>query len=155
LGKVSGQKTDIALSLSLAAFSAYIFFTASEFPGEAGTFPKLVSAATFILIIFQLILSMYNIKRISHTESDIVEKKHINKNLMITIIGIIAYLVLIFFVGYLIATALYLSISIYLYGYHKKLNIGLITISMVVFLYIVFVLLLRINLPSGLLLGGF
>ena len=156
MDKVSEQKLDIVVSLALAAFSAYIYFTASGFPGEAGVFPKLVSAVTFILTIFQLIVSLFNAKRVlQQSKSAQVEKKAINKNLIITIIGIIAYLMLIFVVGYLIATTLYLAISIYLYGYHNKLNIAIITISMIVFLYILFVLLLRVNLPSGLLLGGF
>jgi putative tricarboxylic transport membrane protein len=156
LNKANKIKKDIAITSGLTLFSIYIYLTASKFPKEAGTFPKIVSIFVIVLCIGQLILSATNLIRAlksvdNKSDSD---KKPINKDFIITIITLIVYPILIFVIGFLLASFVYLVYTMYTYGYRNKLGITLISVITIVALYVIFVLTLRINLPVGL-IGGF
>lgn len=148
--KKSFINCDIALTGTLMAVCVFIFVTAGGFRGVSGRFPRIVSCVLFLLCAVQLGLEIRN--SLSGAKSNPVKKpKEGNKkNYWVTVIGLLAYPALIFIAGYFPATFLYMLGSPFFYGYKRMVVAGLTSLIMCVFVYLMFVSVLRLQLPTGL-----
>jgi len=139
---------EIAVVVVLIALCIYVFVTAGGFKGTSGLFPRIVSALTALLCFLQLGASVRELRQVQDVQDGPVKS---NKGFLLASGSLILYVVLIFVLGYYVATALYLCASVYLFGYHKKLVIVLIVLGMIAFIYGLFNVLMYVNMPKGLL----
>ena len=158
MDKANTIKQDIFVTSVLAIFSLYILLTTNNYPEEAGAFPKIVSILVIALCILQLVLSSLKlssvIKSVDNPKEEI-SKNTTNKTFIITAITLIVYPILIFVIGFIPSTLIYLVYTMYTYGYRNKVRIALISVGVLSVIYIIFEVMLRIKLPIGLMLGGF
>ncbi len=71
---------------------------------------------------------------------------------IITLISVlIIYIGMIYLIGFFIASAIYLPVSMYILGYRKILNVTLTTIGLLLFVYFIFVTIFAVPLPEAIL----
>lgn len=140
---------DIAITLALIVLCVFVFMTADGFKGESGMFPRIVAVITLALCAMQLVEGLYTYNK---TEKEPTGKRPDPTGFYKAVISLVVYVLLIFILGYYVATAAYLLIGIYLFGYKKKLSLTLIVTGMIAGIYVLFTLMLRVQLPSGLII---
>lgn len=141
---------DIAITLCLIALCIFVFATAGGFKGESGMFPRIVAAVTLALCVLQLVANLHDCAAAAKAPAE--EKRQGSTGFIKASVSLIAYVTLIFVLGYYVATALYLLFGIYLFGFQKKVPLALIVSGMIACVYILFTVMLRVQLPIGLLI---
>lgn len=139
---------EIAVVGVLLILCIYVFLTAGGFKGSSSLFPRIVSALAAILCVLQLRVSVQTLRKLQGAQD---EPGKMNKNFLLACSSLVIYVISIFVLGYYVATLLYLCVSIYLFGYRKKLVVGLVSIGMIAFIYGLFNVLMYIKMPKGLL----
>lgn len=109
-----------------------------------GFFPKLVSS-------FMVILSAFYLVEILRTKKDPI-KLLMSKQGALMVLGGVFYLVFLNIMGYAVTTFLYVLISIYVLDRKKSLIDVVAAILIVACLYGVFHMILRVPLPTGILI---
>lgn len=138
--------------LFLSIFFTYITFTFSHtnaygYENFANTFwPRIILG----LLIFMSLIKVFTgftdyLKEPEQEKSDKPEKYY----LFVILTLIIAYILVINFIGFIISTLLFLLASFYLLGMRKKLILMLVPLSITIFVTILFVGLLYIPFPKG------
>lgn len=141
---------DILIVLFLIALSGYVFITSGGFRGESGMFPRIVAAVTLVLCFLQLGAGVREYLSSPADEPQAPAAKAFN-GFWAVAATLLGYTALIFVAGYYIATAVYLCMSMFLFGFRKKVALICIAAGMLIFVYILFSVLLRVQLPGGLL----
>ena len=140
-------RQEIIIVIALIVLCVYVFMSAGGFKGNSGMLPRIVSVLTGALCFMQLGVSVRAYKELAGVEDAPAAPA---KNFILASLVLIAYTVVIFIVGYYIATAIYLCGSIYLFGYRKKPVILAITLGLVAFVYFLFNFLMYVKMPTGL-----
>lgn len=142
------KKDDLTLGISIIILGIFAFIKGATFPGQASSFPKLMSV---ILIIFGLLLL---IRTFRNKEENDQEKKVELKNKSILKAALIASLFIIYFftieiLGYIIPTFSITFLTIYILKYENlKVNLILSTLLSIT-LYVIFTYLFQVKLPKG------
>lgn len=141
---------DTAITLFLITLCIFVFVTAGGFKGESGMFPRIVAAVTLLLCLMQLAANLHAFALVAKAPAE--KSVRPATGFIKASVSLIAYVVLIFILGYYVATILYLLFAIYLFGFQKKLPLALIVAGMITGIYLLFTLLLRVGLPTGLII---
>ncbi len=161
--------SNIIIGIILLVSSTFYYFSAAEFPPPTKTenlgpafFPTLL-AATLAFLALLLILSSFLSRSSSEKEQneaavdgaerleeDSFSAENISPTFLFgTICLSFLYVGLLPVLGYLISTPLFLIILIRLLGYEKWINTISASIGLSATLYILFAVILGVNLPAG------
>jgi len=133
--------TNIYLSITLIILSIIVFIESLKLPYIDAQFPKIISISLFIAAI---VLMMSSIKMKAQEKK---KKEHNYWRAGIVVAGLILYILILGWLGYLFSTGLLTAYVIFILGYHKrKQTIIIATVATVVF-YLIFKLLLNVPLP--------
>jgi len=134
------RNTNIYLSITLIILSIIVFIESLKLPNIDAQFPKLISISLFITAII-LVISSLKIK----TQE---KKKEYNYwRAGIVIVGLILYILILRWLGYLLSTGLLITYVIFILGYNKRKQIIVVAIVATVVLYLIFKILLGVPLP--------
>ncbi len=122
------------------------YFSTGSIPAESAVFPKAIFIFTIILAVLLFVSTFFGFSLQENKE----EKPNYKRVALLLISSVIYYL-LINPLGYLIATPIFLVVVSYLLELRKVKTLILYPIGFSIFLYICFVVLLRVPLPMGIL----
>ena len=144
---------DVVISIIGLIFAAVMLFQIHGYSDDVKMFPSIF---LYLFMLFMAIVLVRGIKRSVHTEE--VSKKEfwcspaVIHNPIITAVLVIIYVTLIYFLGFYISTALFMLITMLYYGSRKwMINIA-VTTGMLIFCYVLFEILLSVQLPAGIIL---
>ncbi len=148
---------DIIVGAVLIVISAALFPQTFKFPGTAGIFPQFILVVLAILGIYTLI---YGIKETKDTAAKAAAGEEVapvfswakDKLPLLGYALIVVYILLIKPLGFFLSTTLFLVGYMWFLKIRKPLTLALVTVFTDVFLYVLFVILLKLNLPSGILM---
>lgn len=149
------KKISRVTSVVFFLIAAYAFYMASTFPPGAlgvpgpGYFPKILSVLVMILAIIEFVQSIKNSDDAPETGVKLFSKE--NSRVWISLGLIIIYFIGLFTIGFIISTLIYLFVML---SYFKVKNIFIkvgVPIALTAVLYFVFTILLKVQLPSGML----
>lgn len=138
------RNKEILSVVFLYLLSGYFFFKASEFRGDAGLFPRLLSGAVAILNTIHLITVLTTNVENSRNKEDRESRK-----LLIIIFLSILYILLIKPLGFVVSSLVFLISTVYLLDVKNKkmgMAIAIITIALI---YIAFGIILKVKIPMG------
>lgn len=138
---------DILIALALIVFISAFAFQIGTVPADARMYPFIIMILSYILAFVLLIKNILAFTKEEKAETGDLKKQIIT--VVTYIIMITGYLLLINFMGYILATILFILVSLlYLKLKSKLLLIGLAVIMTVV-IYYVFTRFLSVQLPRG------
>lgn len=142
---------DIYIGLIMLLFSVGMFVNTYKMPEGSAQFPKIIlSLFTF----FSLYILAFGIKKTKDLNSSNKNEKslsfqEVNTPLAIFLI-IVAYVTIIKFLGFFIATTMFMIAFMYFYKVKSWKLIILNALGVNLFIYLLFVLQLNVRLPKGL-----
>ena len=141
---------DVVIGVLSLLFSLFIYIEIRSYPKDVKLFPSLFLFLFAIFMAFTLIQGIR--KSLDPQSTDISEfwcKWNVTINPLLTGLFVVAYVAIIYFVGFYVATILYMTFAMYYFGSKNwKLNLG-IAIVMVGFCYAMFEMALAVKLPLG------
>jgi putative tricarboxylic transport membrane protein len=141
------KRIDISIAGALILLAGITIFTSRSFPKAqgadvgAGFFPTILS---IILIILSLTLIFSALRKGGHTTEKTDWKKAV-----LAMIFTFFYFLLLNYIGYLIATPLFLAGMMWYYQYQKKFKLVFWSLFITGIMYVCFVNLLKVPLPVG------
>ena len=144
--------TDVGVVAFMYIVCGYFFYKMVHLPEEIQSYPRFVIILLFgltTLYLVQMLLAAFK----NGTESgvDKVFKDFQAKQFFVSLIAVIIYVVLINFLGFYIATALFL-IGLLLYLKVPYLHTAIAVVAILALVYFAFGMFLGVKLPKGLLL---
>ena len=140
------RKKEFASIIFLFAVSIFFFLGAKGMEGDSGLFPKILSGFIFVLTCVELGVVLTNRTK----ESKKKEERSPRKLLFIIVLSIL-YVVLIKPLGFVVSTFLFLTGSMILLEVKNKkiaISVPFITVALI---YVVFKILLKVQIPVGIL----
>jgi len=144
---------DVLLLLVLGIFAGAFLYDARTYNATAALFPRLVSIVTLILVVWSIALHLVSVLAKGKRKPEDAPPAGAEGSLAWywSVAAMVGYVVLIYVVGFTMATLVYLLVLPLLLGYRKYLNIlltgGLSTVAFVV----VFTYILHARIPQGVL----
>ena len=138
-------KIDIFVGLFFLAISGVFGGIASCYPHLAAMFPQFISLA---LAILSGSLAWMAFRRRNSEEDTHGIKQNISTVLLI-VCGLIAYIIVLKWLGYILSTILLIMYTIIVLGYTKIKQVLLISIIAVLIIYVIFRYLINVPLPQG------
>lgn len=139
------SKKYIAVLIIYAVIFSF-FIQSFSMAKDAGLFPRLISGVLIILN------TLYAIEIYQGKDKDKKKKDEISHNKLIGIIGLsFLYVVLVNFLGYVITTVIYLPTTMKYLGIKNNKVIVLSSLISVVVIYLCFVTLLDVPIPTSIL----
>lgn len=138
------RKKEFASIIFLFAVSIFFFLGAKGMEGDSGLFPKILSGLIFVLTCVELGVVLTNRTK----ESKKKEERSLRKLLFIIVLSIL-YVVLIKPLGFVVSTFLFLTGSMILLEVKNKkiaISVPFITVALI---YVVFKILLKVQIPVG------
>ena len=146
----------------LIGFTGLIYWEAATFPSIAARFPKLLIASLFLLSVI-LLIQEWRTRNVAHEGAP--EKETIEPSggagfglvspkarQILIIASLVAYIILLEYLGFLITTFLFLLVQFILLGYRKKSTILTVTICITFVIFLVFEKIFLIMFPEGVIL---
>lgn len=140
------RKKEFASIIFLFVVSIFFFLGAKGMEGDSGLFPKILSGLIFVLTCVELGEVLTN--RIK--ESKKKEERSARKLMYIIVLSIL-YVVLIKPLGFVISTFLFLAASMKLLEVKNKKLAVLVPFITAAIIYVVFKILLKVQIPVGIL----
>jgi uncharacterized membrane protein YidH (DUF202 family) len=139
--------SDIYISIAMLIFSISLLSMALGMPEGPSKFPKII---LLFLVIFSVYIFITGLKK-TLKQSD-TGKKFLNfKYPMTTFLIILAYVILIDFLGFFSSTTLFVAAFMFYYNVRKYHVVFMCLLGVNLFVYALFVWQLNIQLPSGIL----
>ncbi|WML56647.1 tripartite tricarboxylate transporter TctB family protein [Neobacillus sp. PS2-9] len=142
------KRVDISIAGALILLAGLIIYTSRSFPHSqgpdvgAGFFPAILSG---ILILLSLILIFSALSKVGHAPEKTEWKKAV-----LAMVFTFLYFLFVTYIGYVIATPLFLAGMMWYYQYRKKINLVFWSLFITGIMYFCFDSLLRVPLPMGL-----
>lgn len=148
---------DVFVGLVLIAVSFALFPMTLKFPDTAGLFPQFILTVLCILGAYTLFHGVYQTKRERKMMEDGQEVTSIfnwqaNKLPMAGYVMIVLYILAIKPIGFFVCTTVFMVIYMLFLNMRKPLVLVLVTLGVDCFIYFLFVVQLKLNLPSGILI---
>ena len=140
------RKKEFASIIFLFAVSIFFFLGAKGMEGDSGLFPKILSGLIFVLTCVELGVVLTN-----RTKESKKKEERSPKKLLFIIMLSILYVVLIKPLGFVVSTFLFLTGSMVLLEVKNKKIAVLIPFITVAIIYVVFKVLLKVQIPVGIL----
>ncbi|NMB27477.1 MAG: tripartite tricarboxylate transporter TctB family protein [Tissierellia bacterium] len=141
------RKTNLILSVILIAVCGLFYLMISQLPSEASLYPLFVTTLFLILSLILLFKTYFNKEDGEETTFKGIELKQ----LLFVIVTCGLYVILINITGYVLATILYVLITLIGLRVDKRNSI-FISIGFCLFVYVVFKVLLNVPLPKGIII---
>ena len=142
---------DVWIGLVLMLFSIWFWALSGSFPDAAKLFPRIFLAANFILSAILAGTTLYrNSKDPERGQTKGVEKSDVLL-ILEAYVFIAVYFICIKLIGFYVSTTVFLLAFMYFLRVRSVKTLVLVTIGMDLFLYLLFGVGLKLNLPAGLL----
>jgi hypothetical protein len=139
---------DVYIGAVLLAISLFFYFEAAKIHPEAAQFPKLMLVALTIMSALLVALGIRKTLRPELTlKSDTLLKFKVVRTPLIVFGIVVFYMVLIRFTGFFIATAIFVPVFMVFYGVKSIRALIITDIALNLFVYGLFVRLLKVMLP--------
>ncbi len=140
---------DLVIGIIVAALGVFLwtYTNGPKISDQNRNFSRFVLAVFIGLGLILAVISIVNAKKPRGKEVTIPEFK----NPLIMYVIIIAYVLLMTRLGFFAATVLFMPVVMLFMGYRKPIPIVCVTAGMLAFVYILFVLELKVRLPKGIL----
>lgn len=154
--KNTKKAADFLVGCAMIIISIIFFVAADKMPDSArgigpGNYPKFVCVLLFILGLVQALRIVITEKGIPMIDWSGVDKRSLVRAL-IMFVAIVAYYYLMRIIGFPITTMVFLFGSMMFFGYKHKVKAAIISIVFTLFVYILFVRVFQVLLPSGFLI---
>lgn len=138
---------DIIMGLGIIGISAFIFFTSLQWSNGAELLPM---GASVLFFFFGILIILKGLRRGEEYEGD---EERINLNLIKSPLALLFILIIFVFLleilGFFISSSLFLIASLAFLRVRKIISYVYIVIGLNVFVYLIFVKLLHIRLPTS------
>ncbi len=146
---------DVYVGAFLIVLSTALFPMTFKFPDTAGIFPQFILVVLFILGAYTLFYGMSETKaeRKKIEAGEQIESLFSWKSNKLPLLGyalIVIYILLIDVLGFFTSTTIFMIGYMLFLNMRKPLTLVLVTIGVDCFVYVLFVMQLKLNLPSGL-----
>ena len=145
---------DIWLGLILMVFSAVFLAEATNFPEGSAQFPKFVLGLFFLLAAILFALGAIRTAKKTYKGDVRVDWRGAVGKAHIVYALIVAYVILIVVIGFFPATIIFCPVIMLYYGIRSVKVLLLVTVIQALFIYLLFVVQLKVLLPHGILFGG-
>lgn len=142
---------EVIAAAVVMVLSAYVITVALGLPSGGGIMPIFAAGSTLALSAFWIVRSI-KFRTPKASERIRFDWSYDNLKPMVIVAVTIAYVALIFALGYFAATALYLIVGSLVLGVTSWRMIAIAVLLLLPSMYLFFVILLAVNLPEGLLL---
>lgn len=138
----------------MLAFAAFFLALTGAFPKQSAYFPRfftLVLIALSVIIVWGGVKKSARLSRGTATESD--ERPLTRRELVLPMSGIavmVCYIALIPAIGFFVSTGLFMLVSMWLLKIRSIPVMLLSTLGLEAFIYVLFIMQLKLNMPSGL-----
>lgn len=141
---------DAWIGIVLMIFSVWFWILSGEFPAEAQMFPRFFLATNCLLSALLVINTIrHNLKSDGETHNA-TSWKELSVIIEAYLI-IMVYVICIDFIGFFVSTSVFLIVFMLFLNVRKPVTLICVTAGMDLFLYLLFTVGLRLNLPAGLL----
>ena len=137
---------DIIISIVLLGFLASLAMQLSEIPDVSRNYPTILIAVAAIMSGFLLIKSVLKYKTAEVVETNVVGQLKI---ILPFCLMIIAYLILMGYLGYIISTVLFIVAALCYLRMKNKIAVVILALAMTIVIYFVFTKYLIVVLPFG------
>lgn len=140
---------DLLLSAFLMAVGLFFFYQTTLFIVPQGmniTSPALIPRIWSVLLV---VFTGYNIFSILRKKEDAPKAKGNIKTLLLMFLALLLYFIAIPSIGYFISTPIFIMVGIYLLGYRNLPIMIINAFGFVLFSYLIFQVVLKIDLPLG------
>ncbi|HHX50147.1 MAG TPA: tripartite tricarboxylate transporter TctB family protein [Clostridia bacterium] len=149
-------KSDVILLIGLCLVSIFLYYKSLAFPKGAEIYPRVLIVLILVLSIGQIIFSLLKERTVDEDSPDGEEEKQEKDfgqkyNPYLIFLFSIGYAILIKIMGFFVATAIFSAVSMWFLGLRKITTFVLSIGGISVFIYILFVLQLKVPLPKGIL----
>ncbi|MDR2588581.1 MAG: tripartite tricarboxylate transporter TctB family protein [Spirochaetales bacterium] len=139
---------DVYIGILLTAVSVFFFIEVTKIHPEAALFPK-VMLGTFIIL--AVLLTLMGVRKTLRPEltlkSDLLLKFSVIRTPLIVFVIVAGYMVLLKVLGFFTATAIFVPAFMIFYGIKSIRTLLITDIALNVFVYVLFVRLLKVALP--------
>lgn len=142
------MKIDRLVALFFLLLSAGLFIYTFSLPPKSQGYPQFIIS---ILALLSLALLVQSLRKTSTTSWKDLFAELEYKRFLIVVSSCLIYIILISMIGFLTTTALYLILTMYLLRLNLK-TLAISTTCFMVLIYVVFKVLLKVPLPTGLLI---
>ena len=155
LYRIKQSATEVAINLALVMLSIFLIVLASDYPEMARTFPQLV----LILVIVLASLDIFSKVWVGSAEKSVQEKdteeieesRQGRKKVLSTVALMFVFLFSMLIFGFTLGTFIFLICSVWSLGYKNKKALVISSLIITGFMYVIFILIMKSFLPSGLL----
>jgi hypothetical protein len=152
-------------ALFVLAISVAFLLWAQSYPRNAGGMPVLVAWIMIVLTVIDALTQfetpwgrwlrrLVTAERIVEWKPEGDEAARIGR-VLLSIGWVAGYVVLVYFVGYLISTPIYMFLYMLLHGQHSVLNSALVTVGTTLAIWLTFEVLFKYPLYPGILFGAY
>lgn len=147
------QKTNIIGAILFIVIFAAAYAGAAEFPEAVALYPRLACIFGIIFGVILIIKSCLSLKKENKTEGASVGFSYRKLFIVIvTLVGTLIYVVSLDYLGYIIATSVFIMIFSFLFDSTKrKWLYPVVGVAITVLIYLLFSTALHVPLPKGLL----
>jgi hypothetical protein len=155
LYRLKQSATEVAINLGLVMLSIFLIALSSDYPQMARTVPQLVLILVIILASLDILSKVWvgsAEKSVQEKDTQEIEESARGKTKVLFTVGLMfVFLFSMLIFGFTLGTFIFLICSVWSLGYKNKK--GLIISSLIItgFMYVIFILIMKSFLPSGLL----
>jgi len=160
---------DWYINLLLFMISIFLIIQSGGYPETARTFPRLILIFLLLLILMDTASKIREIKSRPASDKDISgdsgspdviaeQPPDSGKGayahylyILITIILMFIFLLLVHLVGFIPANLIFIPLAAWILGYRKLKNLLLSSVGIAGFMYLIFIVIMKSNLPQGVL----
>ena len=155
------RKYNTIISLALIAIGAMGIYMALNFEARGGNvgdpgaafWPILLCCGLIFTSALLLVQTMIEGKKAAGPEEPLIDYRSAGVHCVFIIFGImIGYAILLYYFGFLIATLVFVVCTMLAMGERRPLWLGLTTVGITGFIYVLFALIMNVVLPKGILL---
>lgn len=140
------KKLNVFIGIVIVLFSAFMYLLTGDMPKESALFPR---GLIILFAILGILLSITSLKDKKDSSKDIKTIFASTKEALIGLGIITAYAVAINFVGFFIATTVFIVAFMIVYKQKSIRKIMITAVVLNLFIYLVFVYQLNVPLPKG------
>ena len=144
------KKSDLSVVAILYLFVFFFAYQTHQLPEEAQAYPGVLLAVIFILNTIYLAVALWRwkVKKLFKDDLEHLYDGFIPSQFFTVMVGAALYVALIYWIGYYIASTLYMAVALALLKVKAKW-IAVVIISLLVVIWLVFTLFLKVPLPVG------
>lgn len=137
------DRAEIVPPLVFGGLAVAAYVLAGRYPAAAAVFPRVVAVIMFLASVLLFVRTILRPVRVEDSEGGM------ELSVAVTIMLTFVYVFSIQFLGFFIASALFVPLVTWLLGYRRPILIAVVTAVFIGLLYLIFIRLVRTPLPGG------